>query len=953
LSRLAIAILGPFLVTLDGEQLTGFDYDKVRALLAYLALEADRPHRREALAGLLWPEQPEKAARDGLRNALSTLRKAIDDEATDPPYLFITRTAIQFNSSSDHKLDTNSFIRALDLAAHHRHRNSAACRYCARWRREAAELYHGPLLAQFSLPDSPEFESWLLARREALHIEAMDAFSRLAVFYLRRGEYQVARYFAARQLAYEPWRESAYRQAMQALAQSGERSAALKQYETCRRILADELGVTPEPETTFLYERIRDGNLATKTTPRTVPAPLLPLIGRESDLATLGEKLADPDVRLVTITGSGGMGKTILAMAAGHQFGSDFGDGSVLVSLVTVEDPTGLFPAIASALGLSIEPSLDIEEQVVDYLRTRELLLILDNFEHLIEGANLLTNLMGTAPGVVLLVTSRQRLGLTTEWIYDLQGLAYPEEESIDPLGKYSAMQLFARRAQQERGDFALLSAEAIAAAEICRLVQGIPLAIELAAAAAGIQSTGEIARQLRAGLDTLSVEWADLPPRHRSIRAAFENSWAILSAGERRIMRRLSIFRGGFDAEAAGTVVGARPVDLRRLRHKSLLEVRDGERFGLHSLIRTFAAEQLVARDEAVEVAHTHLAYFTGMAEASGKALEGGEQLAWLRRLEADHANILAALAWAEETDVYEVARLASAMWLFWFMRGHLRESVRYYKHLYPRRDELPLGLRARLLNGYSSTLLGQGDFDSIDVVAREALACYREVEDDEGIGLAYHHLATAANWRGDWEASLALAEEGDVAAQRAVRTGTTWVLTIIQDTKSWTLTKIGRLAEAEELVRANISLSLDRNDRWAWAYHVLKLGILNLNAGDPDQARAEFEKTLAVAEEYGDRRLIASVSAYLGEVAVRRWNLAEAWRWAETAEQQYREVGARAARAGALETLGDILIRRGYPIEAALRYREARDVYAAVGDQQAVEKVARKLAACNERTA
>ena len=945
MGRLGIALFGPMLVTRDSRLVTGFEYDKVRALLAFLTLEAERPHRRETVAGLLWPEQPEKVARDSLRNALATLRKAIGDDDADPPYLLITREAIQFNTSSDHVLDTTEFARNLGHAAHHRHRDADSCRACAGWRRESVDHYHGPLLAQFSLPDSPEFETWLVARRESFHYEALDGMQRLAAFYLRRGDYQAAHYFASRQLAFEPWHEAAHRQAMLALALMGNRSGALKQYETCRTILAEELGVLPEPETMLLWERIRDRNVVGAGSGRNVLAPATPLVGREHDLEALYRKLVDPDIHLLTIVGLGGVGKTSLALAAGHQFGADFADGSVFVSLAATRRPADFFSTIAAALGLIPEPNTPIGQQVADYLEERNLLLILDNFEQLLDGAVLLTALMAAAPGLVLLVTSRQRLGLSTEWAYELQGLAYPAEESNEPLAEHGAIQLFARRARQVRDDFALLSAETVAVAEICRLVHGMPLAIELAAAATAVLPVTQIVGQLRDGLDMLSAEWADLPPRHHSIRAVFDQSWIWLSDDERFVLRHLSVFSGSFDAEAASSVAGTTPADLRRLHEKSLLQVREDGRFGLHPLIRAYAAEQLSAREENITARQRHLNYLIKVAEKGEQALKGQEQLQWINRLEADHANILAALTWARDNDYTGAVQLASAMWLFWFMRGHLRTSREHYERLYVARDKLPLRLRARLLNAYTSTIMGQSDMDYIEAVAQEALTCYVELGDHEGIALSYHHLAIAAREQGHPEESIVYATQSISSAQRAAEGRPIWELTVAQGTLASTLTYLGRFEEAEALVGEEARTTLRAKDRWGWSYALAKLANIALDKGDFDTARAELQQVLGIAREYRDRRLVAYAALQLGIIALQQDDLAEAWQQIESTERHYSEVGDRSGQAKALELLGDIFRQRGFIAKASAHYREVQETYVAIGDSAAARRVGEKL--------
>src|SRR5262245_47931098 len=326
MARISVSLLGAFRVSRDGAALTSFEYDKVRALLAYLAVEAEHPQRRETLVGLFWPESADTAARRNLSQALFNLRQAIGDQTATPPYLHISREAIQFNTASDHALDVATFSALLDACVGHQHQRIDTCAPCAQRLQQAVALYRGPFLEHFFLADSAAFEEWTLLRREALHRRALEALRQLAHYYEQRHEYGEAGRYAIRQLELDPWREEAHRQLMRMLALSGERSAALAQYESCRRTLAAELGVEPSAETTQLYHEIQRNEL--KTDPVAVePAPvtnlppsLTPLIGRAPEVTQLARVLADPTCRLITLVGPGGIGKTRLALqvAANH-----------------------------------------------------------------------------------------------------------------------------------------------------------------------------------------------------------------------------------------------------------------------------------------------------------------------------------------------------------------------------------------------------------------------------------------------------------------------------------------------------------------------------------------------------------------------------------------------------------------------------------------------------------
>ncbi len=607
MAELKIHLLGGLQISRADQAITDFISNKVPALLAYLAVTR-RAHSRDKLAALLWGEMTDADAKNNLRQALTNLRKNFDNE------LAITRDSIEFSGDCD--LDSTQFDSALRSAS------SLDPEPASVILTDSLRLYRGDFLEGFFVRDAPDFEDWALAERARLRELALGALHTLTQFHASRGHFTEAMTHASRLLAFDPWREEAHRQLMLLQARTGQLSAALSQYETCKKILEKELGVQPSLETTALYERIR---AARQTTRHNIPASSTEFVGRERELENLRGRLADPVCRLVTLTGLGGAGKTRLAQETARSCADIFINGAWMISLAAV-DSQGLIPAIGNVFDFPFTKG-DAKKQLLNYLRQKELLLVMDNFEHLIESSALVTEILQAAPEVKILVTSRERLDIDGEWIVELPGLA---------VGSSEADQLFVQSAKRARAEIQVEEQDKVAVSEICRLVGGLPLGIEIAAAWTRSMDCESIRSEIQKSLGFLESTRRDIPERQRSLRAVFESSWARLSDAEQKTFAALSVFRGGFTREAAEQVAGK----ITSLVDKSLVE-RNGERFELHEVMRQFAGEKLSAKKKARAA---HAAYFAEWARKFRKMDERESFPAMNKELE----NVRAAWMWS-----------------------------------------------------------------------------------------------------------------------------------------------------------------------------------------------------------------------------------------------------------------------------------------------------------------
>lgn len=607
--ELRIEMMGALRVKV-GEKTAVFRTDALRVLLAYLAVHQGSPQRRDTLAGLLSPDRPDKEALTYLRNRLTRLRKVIGDDQATPPYLDIDRKQITLRNGDDIIIDMVQFEQCLAAVETHPHRQLAGCPTCLAQLQTAVTLVRGELLAGLNFP-SETWETWVTAQREHLQQRALEAMTLLREAQIQLGEWTAVLDIAQRQLNLEPWLEAAHRAMMQGHYHLGDRNAALAQYEQCELLLQDELGVEPEEETQQLWQQIFENNLRVEGTavPHNLPLQTTQFFGREAEHIQLLQRLVNPNHRLITLVGTGGIGKTRLALEVGQQVKMSFPDGVWFVSLEALKSGAEQIKiAVGETMRLEGNGKQLSGEQVLAILRDKQMLLIFDNSEVALDDLAFVPEWLRRAPQVAILATSREPLNFQAESVIFLDGLPTGTVEMS------AAEAMFAERGQMARDNFTVSADNLPQVRQICQLVDGSPLGIALAAAWVRRRSLQQIREEIGRSLDFLSTRLRDVDPRHRSMRAVFETSWQLLMPEEQVVLAALSVFPASFTAVAAEEVAGASLFDLDLLCEKSLLQQEhESERYAMHSLVRQFAAEKLGDRETAVQ--HTFVDYFNRYA--------------------------------------------------------------------------------------------------------------------------------------------------------------------------------------------------------------------------------------------------------------------------------------------------------------------------------------------------
>ncbi|MBU6333159.1 MAG: hypothetical protein KGS47_02050 [Chloroflexi bacterium] len=643
-----LLLLGTFHATLNGSVVHEFQSNSVRGLLAYLAVESDRTHERSYLAELFWPDDPTDRGLTNLRQALHRLTNALEATASelDPAIgpevvgklLHVQRNSIRLNPQFATSTDVRQLIDALERVEHHPHRRNALCAACRERLTIAIELYRGEFLSGFSGRLSASFDQWLRLWRDRTRALVVRAVSLLVTYHEVRGDLLETIRLSRRWIELEPWNEEASQRLIDALAQSGQRSAALAQYERCRQTLAIEFNTTPSIETMALVGRIQRGRLVPPHVPPfDVPSISDSLVGRGRELTQIDTFLAEAEGRLLTIVGAGGSGKTRLAIGAAHQQRGAFVDGIIFVALEGVGDVASLRRELFFRLGAARSDAIVEHEhhRLGRVLAQRQVLLILDGCELLPPITEFLAELLTGTTEVTVIATSRRPLRLMAERLLVLDGLTV--DSGVDHAAELSpAAQLFVEQARRTHPSFEATPDDLAIIGTICSYVEGLPLAIILAAGQLDRWSVRQLWAMLQRDSDVLSADQADVPPRHRSVRALFSSAWQALHPPEQRAMAALTVFSTSYATAAASLVITAADPTVGRVElllsgliEKTMLQRHDADRLQMHALVRQFV-DELVPRvlDDAAlrRASDAHSRYYIDRVEGWYRSFSRGE---------------------------------------------------------------------------------------------------------------------------------------------------------------------------------------------------------------------------------------------------------------------------------------------------------------------------------------
>jgi len=1022
-SSLDLSWLGRPTIKLNGAPVE-LETRKATALLAYLSLTL-HSHPREVLAALFWPEYDPDRALGNLRRVLWAINRQLTP-AGQPAWLVADREAIALVMSPDLKIDVVEFENLLKSPDHLPDNPGAYSSEDLAKLEQAAGLVRGDFLEGLNLRDCPEFDEWQYLQRDQLRQKLTWALSQLAAAYAAQSAGERAIAYARRWVALDRLNEPAQETLIRLYVRTGQRGAALRQYEEYARLLRDELGQKPDAITLALYAEIRGRTpspvkenadsqaqgvempaprpapsggyqpvekniphsspvVETSAVPIHLPKPPTPFVGRNQEVGEILHQLMDPNCRLLTLLGPGGIGKTRLAIQAAYEasqmLNGTFAQGIYFVPLAPLDSPEYFVQAVANGVGFVFNEDKDPKQLLLDYLVGKNILLVLDNIEHLLAGVELLNDILDTSSQVKLLVTSRERLNLAAEWIYEVEGMHYPGLEDLDHLEDYSSVRLFLQSARRAMFGYELARGDRPALARICRLVEGMPLGLELAASWVRSLPLAEIASEIEENLDFLATNRRDLPARHQSLRAVFERSWNLLSEEEQRVFPRLSAFRGSFNRQAAQAVTGASLLLLTSLADKSLIKMIRPGRFELHELLRQFAREKLSLAPEDQETILTqHSRYYLGFMAERSEALSEHQMVATLAEISEELENVRAAWNWATSHKMLDaIGPALDAVATFYMIKTFIHEArsvmgqaleglqADFEEKIFPDRqlsiwygslldyyasfcfqtyriDEGKTTIRkaikifrkwgARREQALSNLLLTsyayQKTMPAFEVLVDKSLKTLRELGTPRDVIWALQNLAEIKGALAkDQEARDLYMEALDIARRCGNLAAEAEIIGSLGTIEEWT----GNLTEARNYYAAALPVVREIGFRWAESLMLDRLGYVCRMLEEYEIAIDHHQKSLVISREHGDSLGVAGSYDNLGLVFYDMGKTVQARQYAEDALQIRRNVSEIWNIAVSLENLASIDLAEGKLEEAGQKLEESLAIHRRIG--------------------
>lgn len=692
---LRIETLGGLNFFVNGEKIK-ISRRKAAALLVYLAIN-QLSYTREILAGAFWPNNDLSRAYANLRQAIWDIKRTLGED-----WLLTEDTRITLGNAKEIQLDVEEFNKILSGVSKHKHRNEGVCATCKAELEAAAAMLNGDFLAGFSLKDSLEFEDWQFFQADEVRRKTQRLYDHLIDVYVEEGKYEDAIHYARKWLRMDDLNEETHRNLMRLYAQNGQRNLALRQYEKCETTLDEELGVTPESETVDLYQAILAGEFELQkakpspasqknTTLRVVHAAMpvynTAFIGRRKERMEIVGMLEQPEVRLLTIIAPGGMGKTRLAITTAEELEPQFTDGVFFVPFAALDSSTLIANYLAEAIGFDARQGRSVEKQLSDFFHEKSVLLVLDNLEHLLEGVSWLGDLLAYCPDIKILATSRVSLELQAETRFHLSGLQLPTATTaVEDYNKFSAIKLFLQNARRvcpgfkpEKGDWEQIG-------QICRMVGGMPLGIQMASAWIEMLPPEEILAEIQQGMEIFEMELQDVPQRQRSIQTVFDYSWRMLSDKEQKLFSQLSLFRGGFTRSVAQAITGATLRQLVSLVNRSLLVRTDDDRFEIHELLRQYGYSKLQDNTDLYEMTQQqYVEYYCQALARWEPEYSSPRQLDAFAEVDEDFENIRQAWQWAVDLKGLDLLELSiQGMMLYLWRRRRFLDGIEIAKYTF-----------------------------------------------------------------------------------------------------------------------------------------------------------------------------------------------------------------------------------------------------------------------------